>query len=324
LINAKEAGFPDAKVSGKPVAELTKASVKNAPEDVMILGCNPDYSAYERGMKAPELANGDKRRYTGGHLHFNFVDESANDWWRDSNAKDIDVRKLDEEERVEHGAAAAVIYDYIIGLPSVAVLGKLHADGEAERRLKYGQAGSYRIPAHGVEYRVLSGNGAMLHPVLLTLWLGMGRRFNNRSTTTFKRAIANLKRNIPVDVVRSTIDNHDFVTAWDLILEEHWQNAVSQMAEYIRPTEQERKLVRILAQAAKDKVSWGDDIGENWGATHYPDYRAQSHGYWGIGGAMGGRLSEMIFPQRPYIKTTNKIQVFHPSEKKQPLKERTW
>ena len=232
---AKTAGFPNVKVVGKPVAELTMASIRNAPEDIMILGCNPDYSAYSQGPKAPELADGDKRRYTGGHLHFDYTGRKPY-YMQGKKDGTFDCGDLDREQRLEHAAAAAVVLDYVIGLPSVAVLGEKHAAGEAERRLKYGQAGSYRIPKHGIEYRVLSGNGAMLHPVLLTLWVGMGRRFNDMDHKSLVDVVNAYKKHIPIDDMRAAIDNHDYSSAWNMVLDGHWKNAID--SAYVRPVAQ--------------------------------------------------------------------------------------
>jgi hypothetical protein len=316
---ANEAGFNNVKLSGSPVAELTQASLKDAPEDCLILGCNPDYSAYSFGEKAPVLDENDNRRYTGGHIHFDFTGRNA------EVPSEKHWNKLNKEDRVELGAAATVVYDYLIGLPSVAVLGNVHGNREAERRVKYGQAGSYRIPNHGVEYRVLSGNGFILHPVLVTLWVGIGRKYNGWSLDMLTKQINILKDCLPIDDMRQIIDNHDYSTAWRFILDGYWDKMLSRVMP--RPTMSEDSVLKTIVRAAQDNVSWSSDIGFNWGATYYPKFKALSHNYWGVEGAASGGLDEAIYPQRSYDTRLEKsrIQWYHPSvEKWAGNQERGW
>src|SRR5690606_31148794 len=127
------------RLSSAPVYELDKTSLKSAPADVSEFGCNPDLDAYTLQPKSPELALGDMRRYTGGHIHASSFSGYRND--------------------VEKQAALAIIYDYTVALPMVGILGERHRAGEAERRQFYGQPGSFRWD-HGkmkIEFRTLSG-----------------------------------------------------------------------------------------------------------------------------------------------------------------------
>jgi hypothetical protein len=317
LLLARANNFNNTKLVGKPVAELSKASLKGAPEDIMIFGCDPDYSAYVEGPKSPTLRAGDLRRYTGGHLHFNYGGDEYTASYEEYNCSN-----KSKAERIEHGAAAAVVFDYVIGLPAVAVLGEVHGDGEAQRRHFYGQAGSYRTPEHGVEYRVLSGNGAMLHPVLLSLWMGMGREYSNKGPKSLKNTIAKFKEHIPVETVRQIIDTHDYKTAWELILDGLWAKTMT-VSSY-PPRRTEMGMVQVLARASKDGVSWSDDIGFNWQA------RTQDNRSYvtGTETAFGGWASEVVFPQRQFLsldKRKKEPNVLHCSEEAtRASRDRVW
>jgi len=59
----------------------------------------------------------------------------------------------------------------MVGLPWVLID---HNEENAERRKVYGQAGSYRIQPHGIEYRVLP-NSWIVDPIFLSLVFLLGR-----------------------------------------------------------------------------------------------------------------------------------------------------
>ena len=95
-----------------PVFELADL---RGPADIREFGCRPDINAYTMEDQNPALPKGERRRFTGGHIHR-------------SGLGTLDA---------QNAGAVAVLFDALIGLPMVAMLGERFAEGEAERREFY-------------------------------------------------------------------------------------------------------------------------------------------------------------------------------------------
>lgn len=92
----------------------------------MEFGCEPDFNAWTgvRNTK-PQSENG--LRTAGGHIHVSY-----------------------DNPETEKSLELIRTMDLFLGVPS------LFLDKDAERRKMYGQAGAFRLPDYGLEYRTLS------------------------------------------------------------------------------------------------------------------------------------------------------------------------
>lgn len=90
-------------------------------------GCEPDYNVWERCINPKPQAVDTKLRTCGGHVHIGYANPN-----------------------IEINEALVKACDIFLGLPSILL------DLDDRRREMYGKAGCFRMPAHGIEYRVLS------------------------------------------------------------------------------------------------------------------------------------------------------------------------
>lgn len=129
------------KLSIKSVVEVDPKVLGEAKEEHVAFGCAPSKNAYglrgntQSGRVVPY-------RFAGGHIHMGINEESK------KNIPKI-VKALDT----------------VLGVGCVSLFAGLD---NPIRRQFYGQAGEYRTPPHGLEYRVLS-NAWLCHPVIFHL-----------------------------------------------------------------------------------------------------------------------------------------------------------
>jgi len=125
-----------------PTAEFSKRYMDKLPEDVKVLGCDPDFNAYTGLRNISPNANVNYR--TGaGHIHIGWT-----------NVDDpFDINHMRECEAIVQAL------DIFLGVPSLLI------DKDDKRRQLYGKAGAFRPKKYGVEYRVLS-NFWVMDPLL--------------------------------------------------------------------------------------------------------------------------------------------------------------
>lgn len=132
LDSAKKAN-PDAKLTWAPVVDVPQELLASSPQEGVALGCDPSLNAYTRDEN-PRLATLDPSqlpiRFAGFHIHIGQPKLSGATYRRI-------VRMLDA----------------VVGVVSVAIFEGME---DPRRRLYYGLAGEYRLPEHGLEWRVLS------------------------------------------------------------------------------------------------------------------------------------------------------------------------
>ena len=106
------------------------------PDEVKVLGCEPDYCAYSTDIFAPNpRPDGDSGlRSAAGHIHIG--------WGADIPA--------DHPEHLEVCRKIVRQMDWYVGLAMTII------DPDTERRKLYGKAGAYRPKSYGVEYRTPS------------------------------------------------------------------------------------------------------------------------------------------------------------------------
>lgn len=143
--------YPQARLTPQCVVETPQAMLAACPPEGVLLGCAPSYNAYFEGMNpALERINPMELpyRFAGCHVHIGCGAISQ------SKAKKI-----------------VKVIDQIAGVASVALFRGLE---DSRRRQFYGLAGEFRLPSHGLEYRVLSSL-AIAHPVLTHLCFDLVR-----------------------------------------------------------------------------------------------------------------------------------------------------
>lgn len=139
----------DARLSLKNVMEIEYDVLNSAKEEHVAFGCAPASNVYGlQGKQVP--ARELPFRTAGGHIHFGVGDKK-------------------EPETIKNMVKAL---DAILGVCSVSLFAK---QDNAIRRQFCGQAGEYRTPKHGLEYRTLS-NAWMCHPMMTHLVFDLARK----------------------------------------------------------------------------------------------------------------------------------------------------
>lgn len=137
----------NATISPKTLIQVSRSVLNKTEKQHKAFGCMPSLNAY--GMKGLTMS-GDicPFRSAGGHIHMGMG--------RMTKTKAIPVVKM---------------LDNILGIAGVSCFAKWD---DPRRRRMYGLAGEYRLPKHGIEYRVLS-NAWMFHPLTANIFLDLAR-----------------------------------------------------------------------------------------------------------------------------------------------------
>ena len=142
------------KIAGNGKWKLTDRSVVDVDQDFLQqidpkysqFGCTPSLNAY--GDQGPMMDGAMVPfRMAGGHIHIG------------ARLAGIDVDHVVKQ------------MDKIVGVMSVALFRGME---DPRRRYLYGRAGEYRLPPHGLEYRVLS-NAWLCHPVIMNFITAVAR-----------------------------------------------------------------------------------------------------------------------------------------------------
>lgn len=138
----------DAQLLAKTVVDIPQEALESGKEEHVQFGCMPSLNIY--GMKG-ETAHGRDVpfRPAGGHIHFGCGT----------------LTKKAQEDVVK-------ALDAIVGVACVSLFAKFD---DPKRRQLYGLAGEYRLPKHGLEYRVLS-NAWLFHPMIMNLVFDLARK----------------------------------------------------------------------------------------------------------------------------------------------------
>lgn len=135
----------------RSVMEMPKTLLSRAKNEYVALGCSPSSNAY--GTLGMPIVNGRELpyRFAGMHMHFGFGSNDGSG-----------VGSKPSEEDLVKGVKCI---DRLTGLIFTAI-GR-DFDNPIRRQF-YGMPGEYRLPAHGLEYRVL-GSWVMTHPAMIHL-----------------------------------------------------------------------------------------------------------------------------------------------------------
>jgi hypothetical protein len=147
LAQAAKKYSPGAKLSAKTVIDVTPRQLKSAKPEHVAFGCLKSYNAY--GMSGLNL-NGAEVLYrpAGGHIHLGI-----------GKSTELEANKI------------VKAMDAVLGVAGVSLFASFD---DPRRRQLYGLAGEYRLPPHGVEYRVLS-NAWLFHPLIANIVFDLAR-----------------------------------------------------------------------------------------------------------------------------------------------------
>jgi len=177
-----------------PLARLVGDCVLPIPPEMMAettpeqhqLGCMPSMNAYGAAGEGVEHGKALPIRFAGCHIH-------------------IGTQALSPEEFVR----AVKFADALAGVISVSVLQGLE---DPMRRRFYGLAGEYRLPSHGLEYRVLS-SAITWHPALVHFFSNLVR-----IAVGAARAGAEGLWKVSEEEVQHTVNTLDIHQAQEIIL----------------------------------------------------------------------------------------------------------
>lgn len=133
VFNILKLMVPNHEIHTVPVAEFGFEYMENQPAESLILGCDPDFNAWERCENQKPNAKVDFRT-ASGHVHIG--------WTQDQDIWDGQHMDLCSEITKQ--------MDFMLGLPSLLY------DKDVKRRTLYGKSGCFRSKPYGVEYRTLS------------------------------------------------------------------------------------------------------------------------------------------------------------------------
>lgn len=112
----------------KNYTKIAKKHLVEAPDEAVQLGCSASYNVYDERLEMPTDGRKLEYRTAGGHLHIGCGNQSA-------ETVGVVVRNC----------------DLVAGVGSVLLFQGFE---DARRRVLYGRAGEFRLPKHGIEYRV--------------------------------------------------------------------------------------------------------------------------------------------------------------------------
>lgn len=254
-LGALQAKLPlGARFSAQSVVEIPESTRESALEEHIDFGCRPSLNAY--GLRAEVVR--DPRdfplRFAGGHFHWG-----------------IRGLYLDSPNFKANVAEGIKFLDATIGLAGVSMFANLD---DPRRRRYYGLAGEYRLPAHGVEYRVLS-NAWLASSHIYHLLFTLGRI---ALLAGFQGYRSKLVKTPEAEIVQA-INSTDPDMARRLILqnEDLWYNLIDQSwgARHFDQT------FKAILNPIEDLGIRMEDMYSNWMTLGTDGSRRQSgpHGY---------------------------------------------
>ena len=257
LVKCAEVAKNDYRVSSIPIVSLNEKQLTNLSEDAKKFGCEPDYSAYQYGEPNVKDFDGSKLkiRFAGGHIHLG---------WNDKSAIGVNVLKKINDTR---GVKLAKLMDIMVGLPMVTIL---HSKEERIRRKYYGQAGDFRIPAYGLEYRTLSSQW-LTHPSMTSLVFGLTKIAAKIYESDFEDDILEM---FDDNEVKNTINKNHRIKARELVklIEPYIIFTTTKWQPPFINNKARRTIFKGLQKYGVEKI-FGTDILKNWGIKY--DKRVQ-------------------------------------------------
>lgn len=130
------------------VVELGEEEFESLTEDQKRLGCAPSLNYYNSEASIDPSAQNSRIRAAGGHIHIGLPRSASHNYQPYSIEPSLRPAPI-YTDRIE----LIPLMDSIVGNTCVLIDKGEHG---RIRRQTYGRAGEYRLPDHGIEYRVLS------------------------------------------------------------------------------------------------------------------------------------------------------------------------
>lgn len=158
--------FPTHHIDFRQVVEVDEDELADLSEKSRILGCAPSRNIYDPDARVEVAPDRIRYRSAGGHIHIGLNLLGSRYGRNFTPAVDKPCHPL-----IDDPSHLVKLLDVLVGNTCVLI----DRDPQAvERRKVYGRAGEYRIPAHGLEYRVLSNFWLRSYPLASFVW-GMAR-----------------------------------------------------------------------------------------------------------------------------------------------------
>lgn len=173
--------------------KISKKDLKELDEENQKFGCDPSLNSYSKEPNI-ELKKVDPQKYlkrsAGGHIHISCAGTTV----------------------LQNRATTLVtLLDIVLGNTCVLID---RDRGNIIRRKMYGQAGEYRLPKHGVEYRVLSNFWLRSAP-LLSLVLGLTRYVTSMTMHEYHESYLKAFTDaVDIEDVRKAINTNNFALAY--------------------------------------------------------------------------------------------------------------
>jgi hypothetical protein len=227
------------KVSLQTTFDIDPETLMNAKNEHVAFGCMPSYNIYgakglvEDGRNVPF-------RSAGGHIHFGIKDIIGN------------TEKTYDKERIERYVKAL---DAILGVACVSLFERYD---DPRRRSMYGLAGEYRLPPHGLEYRVLS-NAWLCHPLIMNIVFELARK----SIAVGENELLELWDSTEEETV-NCINNCDVSLARE-ILARNKTNFTDIINTFTGDASKSLNIYKIFMNGVHSIIENPDDIEKNWG-----------------------------------------------------------
>lgn len=221
-----------AKLLFNSVMDIDPVLLAEGKEEHVQFGCMPSFNAYN--MKGADL-NGREVSFrpAGGHMHFGIGETTQ-----------------------EEGIRIVRALDGIIGVASVSMFGKWD---DPRRRALYGLAGEFRLPKHGLEYRVLS-NAWVMHPLMCYMSFDLARK----AVRLGQLGLFEESFKTPQEKVIQVINDNDIEGA-RAIMQENKELFIQLLTAAYRDKEKGRVAFGMWMLGGDAIVKSPQDIDNNWG-----------------------------------------------------------
>lgn len=230
-------------LSASPCIDVNLKDLEGCDEECFRFGCAPSTCIYP--MPKVKYPDGHEftKRFAGGHIHIGIDDFDM-------------MRKFNNPDKLESIIKMCDLFGGILG--TAICFNKQ----EKTRRKYYGQAGTYRIQKHGIEYRTLS-NFWLVSPEMASLMTGMIR---DAVRYTYGDEEEKFFSQVDMEEVQKIINKVDNKRA-----EEIYRDVI--LPKYKRRTESEKspltnpnvvKVVDHLIEVGCDKVFDLDRMANYW------------------------------------------------------------
>jgi hypothetical protein len=166
------------KLTARNTWEIPAETMAGFQEELIQLGCNPSFNAYDMEGDIRRPARELRWRSAGGHVHVDLTRATYNP----ATARYDKAGVWHSPDQLRE---AVKMCDAVIGVMAVSLAASF--DDPARRRF-YGLPGEFRLPVYGLEYRTLS-NYWLIHPVLAHLTLDMTRMAVNMGLAGLRAAM---------------------------------------------------------------------------------------------------------------------------------------